>query len=102
MQDFTIEQVGLPDLDFTGDLIGANADVNPRIRIYRTKGGQYVGAVTVDPKRSNTGHFQTPDLLVNWFKDMFNGSITPDCQTAIEAAATKDDGFKKAWNEHIE
>jgi hypothetical protein len=102
MEQFTIERVGLPNLDFAGELIGANVQTNPGIRIYRTKAGQYVGAIRVDARRSNVGHFATPDLLIRWFKDNAGGQVTPDVQVAIEAATTKDDGFKKAWNEHIE
>ena len=102
MEQFTIERVGLPNFDFTGELIGADGQMNPNIRIYRTQGGQYVGAIRVDARRSNAGHFATPDLLIKWFKDNAGGQVVPDVQIAIEAAATKDEGFKKAWNEHIE
>jgi len=101
MQDFTIERVGLPNLDFTGELIGQSPDVNPRIKIYRTKVGHYVGEIPKDSKRSEAGYFEKPDLVVNWFRTLV-GSINFDVQAAIEAATTKDEEFKKAWNQHVE
>ena|SRR5665213_3869652 len=102
MQDFTIERVGQPNLDFNGELIGQNAEVNPRIIIYRTKAGHYVGEIKEDAKRSATCHFEKPEPVVNWFRNLSGGVIPQDVQAAIEASATKDEEFRKLWNEHID
>jgi len=101
MPEFTIERVGIPNLDFSGEMIGQSADASGKIKIYRTKAGHYVAEIKVDSKRSNAAHFDQPQLVVNWFMSV-QGSITPDAQAAIEAAATRDEGFKKIWNEQVD
>ena len=101
MQDFTIERVGQPNLDFTGEMIGQSSGVNPKIKIYRTKAGHYVGEIAKDSKRSDANCFDKPDLVVNWFRTLVGG-ISVDVQAAIEAATTKDEGFKKLWNQHVD
>jgi hypothetical protein len=101
MQEFTIERVGLPNLDFSGEVIGQSDGPNPQIKIYRTKAGHYVAAFQRDSKRSDAVHYDQPEPVVNWLKTL-SGSITPAAQSAIESAAEHDEGFKKLWNERIE
>jgi hypothetical protein len=46
-------------------------------------------------------HLDNPVVLINWFRTVA-GSITGEIQDAIEDAAKHDDGFKAAWNEHVD
>ena len=103
MEDFSIERVGIKNLDFTGELIGQSAAPTSRIKIYRTKGLKFIGEVKVNQKMSNAQHCDTPTDLIVWFKNSSGaGGITPEIEDAIEDATKHDDGFKAAWNEHVD
>ncbi len=101
MQDFSIERSGVPNLDFTGELIGQNYSSNPTIKIYKTKAGKFVGQQDANLKLSRAEYFETAPLLINWFK-IPHGVISPDAELAIEDAANRDDSFKTAWNVHVD
>jgi hypothetical protein len=102
MQDYSIERAGIPNLDFTGDLIGQSAGPAPVVKIYRTKALKYVGELRANQKLAEAqGGFNTPQDLVNWFKGFNYGAINPDVQEAIEAATKNDEPFKTAWNVQI-
>lgn len=99
MQDYSIERVGIPNLDFTGDLIGQNGGPVPTVKIYRTKALKYVGQLRANQQFALAqGDFEKPIDLINWFKSVNYGSLDPQVEDAIEAAAKNDDGFKAAWN----
>src|ERR1700690_3532613 len=98
MEDYSIERAGIANLDFTGELIGQSTGPTPRIKIYRTKAGKYVGETGANQKIAQAQHFDNPVVLINWFKNT-TGSITGEIEDAIEDAAKHDDGFKAAWNE---
>jgi len=100
MQDYSIERVGIANLDFTGDLIGQSAGPTPRVKIYRTKGLKFVGEVKVNQKMSAAEHYDKPADVISWFKNVYG--ITPEIEDAIEDAAQHDDAFKAAWNEHVD
>lgn len=104
MQSFTIERQGIPNLDFTGELIGQN-NYNPStVKIYRTQAKKYIGQLRANQALSIAdGGFDTPQQLFAWF--IRNGGfadITPEIQAAIEDATTKDDGIKAAWNDCVQ
>jgi hypothetical protein len=101
MQEFTIERPGKPDLDFTGDLIGQSAGGAPRLKIYRTKAGEFIAALRVDTERAEANPFGKAADLVAWVRN-YLGSITEDAQVAIEQAAKNDAAFKTYWTERIE
>jgi hypothetical protein len=105
MQDFSIERNGIPNLDFTGDLIGQGSQTQgypPTAKIYRTKEGHYIGQLNASLKLSTAdGPFNTPNEVIEWFKRL-SGYLTPDVQAAIENATQIDDGFKKAWNDYVQ
>ena len=100
MEEFSIERAGVANLDFTGELIGQSTGPTPRIKIYRTKGGKYVGETSANLKMAQAQHFDAPTIMINWFKS--TAGITAEIQDAIEDAAKHDDGFKAAWNEHVD
>lgn len=102
MQDFSIERAGIPNLDFTGDLIGQSTGLAPVVKIYRTKALKYVGESRANQNLALAqGDFDTPQELITWFKGLNYGTISPDVQNAIEAATKSDEPFKAAWNVHI-
>jgi hypothetical protein len=100
MEDFSIERAGISNLDFTGELIGQSAGPTPRIKIYHTKVGKFVGEMNANLKMAQAQHFDNPAGLINWFKN--TAGITGEIQDAIEDAAKHDDAFKAAWNEHVD
>jgi hypothetical protein len=100
MQDYKIERVGQPDLEFTGELIGKSSGEKPRVIIYRTTAGEFIGQVAETSQRSEAGHFAKPELLVNWLKYRLT-SITEEAQAAIEDAALHDEAFKSFWTERV-
>jgi hypothetical protein len=102
MQDYSIERQGISNLDFTGEIIGQSSDPNPAIKIYRTAAQKFIGQWGANLKMSQAQHFDNPTLLINWFRQINGGSLRTDAQDAIEMAASKDDAFKAAWNEHVE
>jgi len=53
-------------------------------------------------KMSEAQHFDNPTLLITWFKNLNAGALRSDAQDAIEQAASNDDAFKTAWNEHVD
>jgi len=99
MEHYTLERTGVPNLDFDGDIIGTSGGPNPRVKIYRTKGIQYIAQLDANQKFSKAQHFDKPDGVIAYFRNV-NG-LPQDCEDAIEEAAKNDDGFKAAWNEHI-
>ena len=102
MEHYTIERTGIPNLDFDGEIIGTSGGTSPRVKIYRTKGLQYVAQLDANLKFSKAQHFDKPDGVIAYFRNMASPSPLPqDCEDAIEDAATHDDGFKAAWNEHV-
>lgn len=101
MQDYSIERAGIPNLVFTGELIGQSAGPDPRIKIYRTNGNKFVARQDAQLKLSRAEHFDTAQLLINWFKDVY-GKIALDAEDAVEDAANHDDAFKAAWNVHVD
>jgi len=101
-QEYSIERDGIPNLDFTGNLIGSSGGPAPQFRIYRTKAGKYIGEMRVDAKRSNTSHVDKPSDLIAWLRTEVGGPITPAAQDAVEEAAKSDDAFRAAWNEHVD
>lgn len=100
MEDFSLERVGIANLDFTGELIGQSSGPTPRIKIYRTKANKYVGEMSANLKMAQAQHFDNPTVLINWFKN--TAGITGEIQDAIEDAAKNDEAFKAAWNEHVD
>lgn len=100
MQDYSIERAGIANLDFTGDLIGQSGGPTPQIKIYRTKALKYIGEMNANRKMAQAQHFDTPLGVINWFKNLVG--INADIQDAIEDAASKDEAFKAAWNEHVD
>lgn len=106
MQDFSLERNGIPNLDFTGDLIGQGSQMQSgpvTVKIYRTKEGHYIGQLNANLKLSIAdGPFVTPNDAIAWFKSRNYGGLTPDVQAAIENATQNDDGFKNAWNTYVQ
>jgi hypothetical protein len=102
MQDYSIERQGTSNLDFTGEIIGQSSDPNPAIKIYRTAAQKFIGQWGANLKMSQAQHFDNPTLLITWFRQLNEGFLRSDAQDAIEMAASKDDAFKAAWNEHID
>ncbi len=100
MENYSIERLGIPNLDFDGELIGQSTGATPRIKIYRTRGQKYVGQIDANQKFSNAQAFDKPDAVVAWFRN--NCGITPEVEGAIEGAAGNDEGFKAAWNVHVD
>jgi len=100
MEDFSIERAGAPNLDFSGELIGQSTGPTPHIKIYRTKGGKYIGETNAQQKMAQAQHFDTAPIMINWFRG--TTGITAEIEDAIEEAAKNDDGFKAAWNEHVD
>jgi hypothetical protein len=100
MENYSIERIGIPNLDFSGELIGQSGGPSPRVKIYRTQGQKYIGQLDASQKFSNAQHFDKPFDLVAWFKNTWG--ITPEAEDAIEAAAKSDETFKAAWNEHVD
>jgi hypothetical protein len=47
MAEIKIERAGMKDLVFEGDVIGKSPKDNPEVKIYRTKGGKFVGAMKI-------------------------------------------------------
>lgn len=100
MEDFSIERAGIANLDFTGELIGQGGTPSPRIKIYHTKAGKYVGEMSANLKMAQAQHFDTPALVISWFRNL--GGITAEVEDAIEDAAKHDEAFRTAWNEHVD
>ena len=96
----SIERVGIPNLDFTGEIIGQSGGPTPKVKIYRTKSQKFIGEIKVNQKQSNAQHFDKPDGVIGWFRNTCG--ITPEIEDAIEDASKHDDGFKAAWNEHVD
>jgi hypothetical protein len=102
MQDYSIERQGVPNLDFTGEIIGQSGGQAPRVKIYRTKGLKYIGETKADQKMAEAQPFDKPADLILWFRRMNAGLLSPECQDAVEDATKHDDVFKAAWNEHVD
>jgi hypothetical protein len=102
MEDYSIERGGISNLDFTGELIGQSGGPNPRVKIYRTKDLKYIGELKADQKLAQAQHFDKPVDVINWFKTLNYGSVSPEVQDTIEDATKHDDGFKVIWNEHVD
>lgn len=102
MQDYSIERAGIANLDFTGELIGQSGGPSPKVKIYRTKALKFVGELRADLKMAQAQHFDKPVDLINWFKLLNGGGVSPDVQDAIEDATKNDDTFKAAWNERVD
>ena len=101
-QEYSIERVGIPNLDFTGTIIGSSSDPAPMLKIYRTKAGKFIGALRVDAERSNARPFDKPGDLIIWLKGEVGSPINQVAQEAVEEAAKNDNDFKAAWNEHVD
>lgn len=99
MERYTIERTGIPNLDFDGEIIGTSGGASPRVKIYRTKGLQYVAQIDANLKFSKAQHFDKPDGVISYFRNV--AGLTQDCEDAIEDATTHDDGFRAAWSEHV-
>jgi hypothetical protein len=100
MQEFKIERANLSDLIFNGELIGKGSGTDPRLKIYRTDGGEFIAAVKFDSERSVANHFHKPEELVAWLRAR-SGNISEEDQQAIEEAARNNDLFKAFWTERI-
>lgn len=102
MEHYSVERTGIPNLDFDGEIIGSSGGSNPCVKIYRTKGLQYIAQLDANLKFSKAQHFDKPDGVIAYFRNLAAPSALPqDCENAIEDAAVRDDGFKTAWNEHV-
>jgi hypothetical protein len=101
-QEYSIERVGIPNLDFTGEIIGLSSGPIPQLKIYRTKAGKYIGELRADAKRSNANSFDRPGDFIVWLRSEVGNPITPAAQEAVEDAAKNDDVFKAAWNVHVD
>ena len=101
-QEYSIERVGIKNLDFTGTLIGSGSGPVPALKIYRTKGGTFIGALRADAERSNAKPFDKPEDLITWLKGEIGSPISEAAQGAVEEAAKNDIVFKAAWNEHVD
>jgi len=99
MEHYTIERTGIPNLDFDGEIIGTSGGPSPSVKIYRTKGLEYVAQLDANLKFSKAQHFDKPDGVVLYFRSMVG--LTQDCENAIEDATSHDDGFKAIWNERV-
>ena len=103
MEDYSIERAGIPNLDFTGDLIGQSAGPAPTVKIYRTKALKYVGELRANQKFAQAqGDYDKPIDLINWFKTVNYGNLAPEVEDAIEDASKNDAGFKAAWNMYVD
>lgn len=100
-QEYSIERVGIKNLDFTGTLIGSSSGPAPLLKIYRTKAGKFIGASRADAERSNAKPFDKPDDLITWLKTEVGSPINQAAQEAVEEATKNDNVFKAAWNEHV-
>ena len=100
MESFSIERVGIPNLDFTGELIGQSGGPAPRVKIYRTQALKFIGQLNANQKISEAQHLDKAPDLINWFKNPY--TIPPEAQEAIEDATNHDEVFKAAWNEHVD
>ena len=100
MEDYSIERSGIPNLDFTGELIGQSDGPNPRVKIYRTKSAKFIGVMGANQKFATAQPFDKPVDLINWFKNVYG--ISPEVEDSIEDAAKHDDAFKAAWNVHVD
>jgi hypothetical protein len=103
MQDYSIERLGLPNLDFTGELIGQSGGDKPTFKIYRTKAGKFIAEWRFGQQSADIAAepYDTPALVVNWLKSR-RGGFTPEVQAAIEDATRHDDSFKNFWNVKVE
>jgi hypothetical protein len=101
-QEYSIERVGIKNLDFTGTIIGSSSGPVPLLKIYRTKAGKYIGAMRADAERSKAMPFDKPEDLITWLKGEVGSPINQVTQEAVEEAAKNDNIFKAAWNEHVD
>src|ERR1700722_110290 len=119
IEEYTLVRQGLPPLKFAGSIIGAastddSEDPFLTIRIYRTKGGTFIGEnppQRVD-RRNRTGYDRpeyyanacvgpNPSTIIEWLKegDETLGKIS---QAAIEGACKVDEQFAAYWVEHVD
>jgi hypothetical protein len=101
-QEYSIERVGIKNLDFTGAIIGSSTGPVPLLKVYRTKAGKFIGSLRVDAERSNASPFEKPEDLIAWLKGEVGSPISQAAQEAVEEAAKNDNVFKAAWNEHVD
>jgi len=101
MNTFSLERLGIRNLDFTGEIIGQSAGANPSVKIYRTQGQKYIGQLEANKKFSQAQNFDKPKDLIDWFSKVQCG-INSDTQDAIEDAAKNDKAFEETWNEHVD
>jgi hypothetical protein len=101
-QEYSIERVGIPNLDFTGEMIGSSGGPSPQLKTYRTKGGNFIGELRGDSKRSKANSFDKPGDLIVWLKAEVGNPITLLVQNAVEEAAKNDNAFKAAWNVRVD
>jgi hypothetical protein len=101
MKELCIQRVGQINFYFTGELISQADDEKSRVKIYRTKAGDYIGEIRQAPDKVEIFIAGKPEMMVHWFRSQFGGMITPEIHQAVQAAATKDDGFSvwKSSNE---
>ncbi len=66
-----------------------------RIKIYRTKAGDYISEIRQVPDRAEIFIADKPEMLVHWLRSQFGGMITHEIhEISLEVAATNDDGFR--------
>jgi hypothetical protein len=94
MKELCIQRVGQINFYFTGEVISQSSDEKSRIRIYRTKAGDYIGEIRRDPDRSEIFIAGKPEMLVHWLRSQFGGMITHEIHDVLQTAATNDDGFR--------
>lgn len=107
-----IKRDGLPPLAFTGKIIGSAISTGERwteVRIYKTKGGNYVAEVgrytqwddDEHPPTINATSCNSAYAVVEWLKEGKDvvGRVS---QQAIEAAVQVDSGFIATWVETVE
>jgi len=117
MDKFTIHRNSFQPLKFSGILIGeadnsVSRDGNSstrwvEIRIWRTKGNQYVTSITRRTRWQGecdyvtAGCYATADDAIASLKDD-EGRLGVASQAAVEKAASADEGFASAFVEEVE
>ena len=114
---FNISRTGLPPMKFTGRKIAFASTKTVRgegqnrwteVAIYRTKGGKWIGYIgSITCWQGEFDHYKatscdSPQSLIDWLRDDYNGTLGRASQEACEEAAKADAEFAAAFVEEVE